>query len=226
MYYLAEHRSMREPVVVSVNNTSMAARLGEHYEIPTHETAVGFKFIGPKMIETGAMLGAEESGGFGFGMHLPERDGVYADLMLLDLFLHERAAGRWPVSRAIELFHEMAGPSWYLRVDVHVERAAYPETKRHLLVGLAEEPPRELAGEPVVRTLRSRPATASSSGWPTGRGCSSVHRARSRSCACMSRRRPRRSGTPSWEPAKGWCVAHDDRRGANRAESRSRGAKS
>ena len=156
MYYLAEHRSMREPVVVSVNNTSMAARLGEHYEIPTHETAVGFKFIGPKMIETGAMLGAEESGGFGFGMHLPERDGVYADLMLLDLFLHERAAGRWPVSRAIELFHEMAGPSWYLRVDVHVERAAYPATKRHLLVGLAEEPPGDLAGEPVVRTVGAR----------------------------------------------------------------------
>ncbi len=53
MYYLAEHRGMREPVVVSVNNTSMAARLGEHYGIPTFETPVGFKFIGPKMIETG-----------------------------------------------------------------------------------------------------------------------------------------------------------------------------
>ena len=51
------------------------------------------------MIETGAMMGAEESGGFGFGMHLPERDGVYADLLLLDLFLRERAAGRWPVSQ-------------------------------------------------------------------------------------------------------------------------------
>ena len=126
MYYLAEHRGLREPVVVSVNNTSMAARLGEHYGITTHETPVGFKFIGPKMIETGAMMGAEESGGFGFGMHLPERDGVYADLMLLDLFLRERAAGRWPVSRAIAHFHELAGPSFYLRVDVHVERAAYP----------------------------------------------------------------------------------------------------
>ena len=45
------------------------------------------------------MMGAEESGGFGFGMHLPERDGVYADLLLLDLFLREKAAGRWPVSQ-------------------------------------------------------------------------------------------------------------------------------
>ena len=76
------------------------------------------------MIETGAMLGAEESGGFGFGMHLPERDGIYADLMLLDLFLRERARGNWPVSHAVELFHELAGPSFYRRIDVHVERAA------------------------------------------------------------------------------------------------------
>jgi phosphomannomutase len=153
MYYLAEHRALRDPVVVSINNTSMAARLGEHYGITTYETPVGFKFIGPKMIETGAMLGAEESGGFGFGMHLPERDGIYADLMLLDLFLRERAAGRWPVSRAIEHFHEIAGPSWYRRIDVHVERPAYPETKRRLLVDLRAHAPAELAGQRVVRTL-------------------------------------------------------------------------
>jgi phosphomannomutase len=153
MYYLAEHRGLRQPVVISVNNTSMAARLGEHYVIKTYETAVGFKYIGPKMIETGAMMGAEESGGFGFGMHLPERDGVYADLMLLDLFLRERAAGRWPVSKAIEHFHELAGPSWYKRVDVHVERALYPETKRRLLVDLRTDPPAELGGQPVVRTM-------------------------------------------------------------------------
>ena len=153
MYYLAEHRGLREPVVVSVNNTSMAERLGAQYGITTHETPVGFKFIGPKMIESGAMLGAEESGGFGFGMHLPERDGVYADLMLLDLFLREKAAGRWPVSRAVAHFHELAGPSFYLRVDVHVERAAYPETRRRLLVDLAAETPTALAGRPITRTV-------------------------------------------------------------------------
>ncbi len=153
MYYLAEHRGWRDPVVVSVNNTSMAARLGHHYGIATYETPVGFKFIGPRMIETGAMMGAEESGGFGFGMHLPERDGVYADLLLLDLFLRERAAGRWPVSEAIARFHELAGPSWYRRVDVHVERPRYAETKRRLLVDLRHQPPTELGGQAVIRTV-------------------------------------------------------------------------
>ena len=152
MYYLAEHRGLREPVVVSVNNTSTVGTLGRHYGIETHEVPVGFKFIGPRMIETGAMLGAEESGGFGFGMHLPERDGIYADLMLLDLFLREKARGNWPVSRAVELFHELAGPSFYRRIDVHFDRPTYDAVKARVLVELRDQPPAELAGEPVVRT--------------------------------------------------------------------------
>ena len=152
MYYLAEHRELRQPVVISVNNTSMAQRLGEHYGIQVYESPVGYKFIGPKMIETGAMMGAEESGGFGFGMHLPERDGIYADLLLLDLFLREKARGVWPVSRIVEKFHELAGPSFYKRVDVHVDRAAYPETKRRLLEELVDTPPISLAGQKVART--------------------------------------------------------------------------
>lgn len=152
MYYLAEHRGFRQPVVVSVNNTSMTERLGRHYGIDVFETSVGFKYIGPKMIETGAMMGGEESGGFGFGMHLPERDGIYADLLLLDLFLRERAAGRWPVSRAIEHFHSIAGPSVYRRVDIHFDRAVYPAIKRHLLEDLRVKGPAELAGQAVTRT--------------------------------------------------------------------------
>jgi len=153
MYHLVEHRGMHAPVVKSVNETSMAERLGERYGIPVYETPVGFKYVGPKMIETGAMYGGEESGGYGFGMHLPERDGIYADLLLLDLFMRERAAGRWPVSRAIAHLHEIAGPSYYQRVDVHVDRAIYPSVKARLLVELVEKAPTELAGQPVTRTL-------------------------------------------------------------------------
>jgi phosphomannomutase len=152
MYYLAEHRGLRAPVVKTVNETSMAERLGERYGVAVHEVPVGFKYVGPRMIETGAMMGGEESGGFGFGMHLPERDGIFTDLMLLDLFLRERAAGRWPASRAIAHLHELAGPSSYRRVDVHVDRATYPALKERLLVELPEKAPRDLAGRPVVRT--------------------------------------------------------------------------
>ena len=152
MYYLVEHRGLRQPVVKTVNETSMAERFGKLYGVEVYETAVGFKYVGPRMIETGAMMGGEESGGFGFGMHLPERDGIFSDLMLLDLFLCEKEAGRWPVSKAIAHLHEIAGPSSYRRTDVHVDRAIYGGLKARLLVELRERAPSELAGRPVVRT--------------------------------------------------------------------------
>lgn len=152
MYYLLEHRGMRQPVVSTINETSMVQRLGERYDVPVYETSVGFKYVGPKMIETGAMMGGEESGGYGFGMHLPERDGIYADLLLLDLFMREREKGRWPVSAAVEHLHEIAGPSFYLRTDVHVDRATYADLKARLLVELKDEAPSSIAGHSVART--------------------------------------------------------------------------
>ncbi len=154
MYYLVEYRGLRQPVVKTVNETSMAERLGKRYDVPVHEVPVGFKYIGPRMIETGAMMGGEESGGFGFGMHLPERDGIYADLMLLDLFLREKEAGRWPVSKAIRHLHEMAGESYYRRIDVHVDRASYPSLKERLLRELIATPPTSIAGEHVDRAVQ------------------------------------------------------------------------
>src|SRR3954471_5742080 len=152
MYYLLEYRGLREPVVSTINETQMVFRLGEKYGVPVHETAVGFKYVGPKMIETGAMMGGEESGGYGFGMHLPERDGIYAVLLLLDRFIKERERGRWPVSAAVQHLHEIAGPSFYRRTDVHVDRATYPALKDRLLVELRQTAPSSIASRPVVRT--------------------------------------------------------------------------
>src|SRR4051812_5057010 len=152
MYYMLEHRGLHAPVGSTINETSMVKRLGEIYNVPVFETSVGFKDVGPKMIETGAMMGGEESGGYGFGMHLPERDGIYADLLLVDLFIREREKGRWPVSAAVQHMHDICGPSFYLRTDVHVDRASYPELKARLLVELREQAPTTIAGHPVVRT--------------------------------------------------------------------------
>lgn len=151
MYYLLEHRGMRQAVVSTINETAMVQKLGERYGVEVHETPVGFKYVGPKMIETGAMLGGEESGGYGFGMHLPERDGIYADLLLLDLFVREREAGRWPVSAIVQHLHELAGPSFYRRIDAHVARAGYGALKQRLFEELSSARVDELAGQPVVR---------------------------------------------------------------------------
>jgi phosphomannomutase len=110
---------------------------------------VGFKYIGPKMQETGAMMGGEESGGFGFAMHLPERDGIVADLFFLDFMLKTK---KTPSQLIAELM-AMAGPSFYLRRDLHLEAATYGAEKRRIMERLEAAKPRELAGHAVKRTV-------------------------------------------------------------------------
>ena len=150
MWYLLEIRGLRKPVVKTVNMTSMADRLGEKYGVPVHEVPVGFKYIGPKMQETGAMMGGEESGGFGFAMHLPERDGIVADLFLLDFILKTK---KTPSQLIAELM-AMAGPSFYLRRDLHLDAASYAAEKPRIMERLSAAQPRALAGHTVARTVR------------------------------------------------------------------------
>ncbi|HUG56389.1 MAG TPA: phosphoglucomutase/phosphomannomutase family protein [Candidatus Limnocylindrales bacterium] len=149
MWYLLEVRGLRAPVVKTVNITSMADRLGERYGVPVHEVPVGFKYVGPKMQETGAMMGGEESGGFGFAMHLPERDGIVADLFLLDFMVRTK---KRPSQLIAELM-DLAGPSSYLRRDIHFEAASYAKAKERIMRRLADERPEALAGAPVKRIV-------------------------------------------------------------------------
>lgn len=134
MWYLLEIRGLRDPVVKTVNITSMVDRLGERYGVPVHEVPVGFKYVGPKMAETGAMMGGEESGGFGFAMHLPERDGIVADLFFLDFMLKTR---KKPSQLIAELM-DLVGPSAYLRRDVRFDAATYPQQKQRIMAALQE----------------------------------------------------------------------------------------
>jgi phosphomannomutase len=149
MWYFLEIRGLRQPVVKTVNMTSMIDRLGEKYGVPVHEVPVGFKYIGPKMQETGAMMGGEESGGFGFAMHLPERDGIVADLFFLDFMLKTK---KKPSQLIAELM-DLAGPSFYLRRDLRLEAATYAAEKPKIMERLLAAKPRELAGHTVKKVV-------------------------------------------------------------------------
>ena len=130
----------------TVTSTSMARRLAEIYGTQAYETGVGFKFVGPKMIETGAVIGGEESGGFGFGMHIPERDGLASGLFLLDLWL---SRGR-QASEVLAELQALAGPSHYNRTDIRFAREGYDRVKADTLARLGDQAPESLAGRAVV----------------------------------------------------------------------------
>jgi phosphomannomutase len=113
-YYLLEVRGLRGPIVKSVTTTSMVLRLGEQYDVPAYETGVGFKFLGPKMRETDALIAGEESGGFAFRGHMPERDGVLSGLYMLDLMARKDK----DLPALIQELFAKVGPHFYDRIDV------------------------------------------------------------------------------------------------------------
>lgn len=145
--YLLEKRGWRGPIIKSVSTTSMANRLAEKYGVPVIETPVGFKYIGPEFRARGAMIGGEESGGYAFRGHIPERDGVLAGLYLLDMLIDYDM----PMSEIVQHLQTVAGPSYYDRIDIR-----FPAEKRaDVLARFAGEHPSQIAGEQVksVQTI-------------------------------------------------------------------------
>ena len=114
-YYLLEVRGFRGPIVKTLSTTTMLNKLGSLYNVPVHETGVGFKYVAPKMVETNAMIGGEESGGYAFQGHVPERDGILAGLYILDMMVK---MDRKP-SELVDLLFEKVGAHYYDRVDVN-----------------------------------------------------------------------------------------------------------
>ncbi len=112
-YYMLEVRNERGAIVKTLSTTSMLEKLGKMYSVPVYETGVGFKYVAPKMIETDAMIGGEESGGFAFRGNVPERDGILAGLYLLDMMVK---LDKKP-SELLDLLFSKVGPHYYDRVD-------------------------------------------------------------------------------------------------------------
>ena len=112
--YLLEVRGERGPIVRSITTTRMIDRLGERYDCPVHETRVGFKYLGERMMATNAIISGEESGGFGFGAHIPDRDGILSGLYMLDYL----AKTQRPISQLLADLYDEVGRHEYDRVDV------------------------------------------------------------------------------------------------------------
>ena len=141
-YYFLEIRGERGPIVKTISTTKMLNKLGKLYDVPVYETGVGFKYIAPKMMEVGALIGGEESGGYAFRGHVPERDGILAGLYLLDMMVR---TGKRP-SELLDLLFEKVGPHYYDRIDSHFD----PERKDEILANVANARPETIGGLKVT----------------------------------------------------------------------------
>jgi phosphomannomutase len=129
-------------VIKALTTTSMVDKICAHYGLELVETGVGFKYICAEMLKGNVLLGFEESGGIGFPDLMPERDGIAAGMMLLELLATERA----PVNQLLRRLEKQFGPHHYARLDTH-----FPLEKRAGLMEYCKsQPPPKLAGSPLA----------------------------------------------------------------------------
>jgi len=99
---------------------------------------VGFKYVAPVMLKENALIGGEESGGYGFRGHIPERDGILAGLYFLDLMIK---TGKTP-SQLIDYLYSKVGPHYFQRIDLK-----FPEKERRAIAErLGSNPPDSIDG--------------------------------------------------------------------------------
>src|SRR5213596_3245559 len=106
------NRGARGRMIKALTTTSMVDKMCAAYGLALVETAVGFKYICAEMLKGNFILGAEESGGIGFPGHIPERDGLLAGLLLLELLATERVS----VNRMLARLEKQFGPHHYARI--------------------------------------------------------------------------------------------------------------
>jgi phosphomannomutase len=145
--HLVKNRGQKGTIVRTVATTHLLDKLAEMYGLDVVETPVGFKYIGEHMRAGNVMIGGEESGGFSFKGHIPEKDGICANLLLVELMAYEKK----PLTVIWQELQKEIGMSLgYSRADLQLTR----RTQKAVMDRLLEHPPTTLAGDPIVEVGR------------------------------------------------------------------------
>ena len=145
--HLARARQLPGSVIKTVSGSDLMQLVAEGLGRTVQEKPVGFKYIAAEMLAGEVLVGGEESGGVGFGMHLPERDALFAALLLIEALVE----GGVPLGQRIDALQERCGgAAAYDRLDLRLPDMA---TRQRLEAFLAATPPAEVAGSPVREVI-------------------------------------------------------------------------
>ncbi|MBW4638314.1 MAG: phosphoglucomutase/phosphomannomutase family protein [Gloeocapsa sp. UFS-A4-WI-NPMV-4B04] len=145
--HLAARRGMTGEIVKTVSGSDLIPRIAAMYQLPLHETPIGYKYIADRMLTTKVLLGGEESGGIGFADYIPERDGLLSGLYLLEAI----AKSGLDLSDLYRSLQEKTNfTSAYDRIDLPL---ASMDVRSRLLEQLQAAPLKEIAGQSVVDCL-------------------------------------------------------------------------
>ncbi len=145
LLHVFRRRGVTGGIAKTFSTSFQIDRIARSLGVPLIETGIGFKYVAELMNRGEAAAGGEESGGYAFAFHLPERDGVLSALLLLESLALEGRTLRDALAALADEF----GRFEYGRRDVRLP----VETIRGFLTAVKDAPPRAVAGEPVTAVL-------------------------------------------------------------------------
>lgn len=144
--YLLGVRNLKGSIARTVSTTTLLDRIAKKYGAGIIETPVGFKYQAQAMLEAGAILAGEESGGLSIAGHIPEKDGILACLLMAELTAHYGE----PLSAVLEGIYQEYGRVFTRRLDYHCQ----PWEKEGILERKESFRPELLAGQGVTEINR------------------------------------------------------------------------
>ncbi|MGE5655083.1 MAG: phosphoglucomutase/phosphomannomutase family protein [Actinomycetota bacterium] len=142
--HLAKRRRITGEVIKTVSGSDLIPKLANLYQLPVQETPIGYKYIADRMLTSQVLVGGEESGGIGYGVHIPERDALLSALYLLEAVVQSGQDLSEIYSR---LQQETNFTSAYDRIDLPL---ASMEVRSRLLAQLQTQPLTEIVGLSVI----------------------------------------------------------------------------
>lgn len=116
IHYLHKYKNYKGKVVVAFSVSPKIKKLCEIYQIPLEVTKIGFKYISEIMVKEDVLVGGEESGGIALKGHIPERDGIWDGLVILEFMAKTGKS----LTELIQEVYDIVGPFSYNRNDLHL----------------------------------------------------------------------------------------------------------
>ncbi len=145
--HLAVRKKLTGEIVKTVSGSDLIPKLAKLFDTPLSETAIGYKYIAARMLETNVLIGGEESGGVGYTNHIPERDALLSALYVLEAVVE---SGKDIGELFNNLQQQVNFTSAYDRIDLPLKNI---EQKNRLQQRLAQNPLTEIAQKKVTDCL-------------------------------------------------------------------------
>jgi phosphomannomutase len=116
LLYLGKYKGQKGNIIITFSVTDKMKKLAALLDLPIEVTPIGFKYIADIMTQKEVLVGGEESGGLAVKGHIPERDGIWIGLMILEFM---SVTGK-SLKELIQEVYDLVGSFWCDRDDLHI----------------------------------------------------------------------------------------------------------